>query len=74
MERISDVVELTYPRLVNRGFEVQWTTNLTSSISWTFLNVPENRPFMASTNGVTHVPDAVADLPAKFFRARVFEP
>jgi glucose/arabinose dehydrogenase len=74
MERISDVVELTYPRLVNRGIEVQWTTNLTSSISWTFLNVPENRPFMASTNGVTHVPDTGVDLPVKFFRARVFEP
>ena len=67
-------VEILYPRLVNRVVEVQWATNLANPVAWRFLDVPENRPFIAATNGLTRVPDITTDGPAKFYRAKVFAP
>jgi mono/diheme cytochrome c family protein len=74
LERSGGAVTLTYPRRANRGFELQWSTNLSNSLSWQFFNVPENRPFIAATNGQTRVPDSVTPGSSKFYRARVFEP
>ena len=74
IERSSNSLLITYPRVANRGFEVQWTTNLFNTNSWQPLNVPENRPFFAATNGPASVPDLITNTPAKFYRLRVFEP
>jgi len=65
---------VVYPRIANRGFEVQWTTNPLNVNSWQFLNVPENRPFFAAVNGQARVPDGVTNAAAKHYRVRVFEP
>jgi hypothetical protein len=73
-ERSGSVVQIVLPRLANRAFEVQSSTNLLSPSAWQFLNVPENRPIISATNGLTRVPDAISNAPAKYYRARVFEP
>jgi len=74
IQRAGGTVQLTYPQLVNRGIEIQWTTNLFSSAAWQFLNVLENRPFLSATNGTGAVPDVVTEGPPKYYRGRVFEP
>jgi len=71
--RFSNSVSITYPRIRNRGFEVQWTTNLFTPSSWQALDVPENRPFFAATNSTALVPDAIGGA-SKFYRMRVYEP
>ena len=43
-ERRDTAVQIGLPRLANRGFEVQSSTNLLNTSGWQFLNVPENRP------------------------------
>ncbi len=74
IERTSSIVEILYPRLANRGFDVQWTLNPTDPQAWKSLDVPENRPWIAATNGPGRVPDFITNGPARFYRTRVFEP
>jgi hypothetical protein len=74
LERSGDRVEVVYSRLANRGFEVRWSTNLFSTSSWQFLNVPENRPFFAASNATARVPDALTNGPPRYYRVRVYEP
>ncbi|HWN94723.1 MAG TPA: PQQ-dependent sugar dehydrogenase, partial [Methylomirabilota bacterium] len=74
IERADETALVTYPNLVNRIVEVQWTTNLTNTSVWQVLHVPENRPFIPGTNGTKRVPDSISNAPAKYYRARVFEP
>ena len=74
IQRQDQTAMISYDGLLNRGVEVQWTTNLTDASAWQFLNIPENRPFISGTNGTTRVPDSISNAPAKYYRARVFEP
>jgi glucose/arabinose dehydrogenase/mono/diheme cytochrome c family protein len=73
-ERDDSFVQIVLPRVANRGFEVQYSTNLSNPSAWRFLDVPENRPIISATNGLTRVPDVLSNAPAKYYRARVFEP
>ena len=72
--RNGDQLEVKYPRVANRGFEVQWNSNLTNQASWLFLNTLENRPFFSATNGESRVPDIITNGLPKFYRGRVYEP
>jgi len=74
IERAGDHVEIAYPRLSNRGIDVQWGTAPTGPPGWRSLDVPENRPWIAATNGPGRVPDSLTNGPGRFYRARVFEP
>jgi glucose/arabinose dehydrogenase/mono/diheme cytochrome c family protein len=74
IRRTGSAIETTYPQLINRGIEIQWTTNLFNPAAWQYLNVPENRPFLSATNGTGIVPDVVTNGPPKYYRGRVFEP
>jgi hypothetical protein len=74
IRRAGSAVETTYLQLINRGIEIQWTTNLFNPAAWQYLNVPENRPFLSATNGTGIVPDVVTNGPPKYYRGRVFEP
>jgi hypothetical protein len=66
---------VVFPRLANRGFEVQWTTNLLNSSSWQSLNVPENRPLFPAADETAHLSDGIAvNAQAKFYRVLVYEP
>ena len=74
IERTGHQAQVVYPRVANRGFEVQWTTNLFNPGAWQFLNVAENRPFFAATNGEARVPDSITNSTSKYYRVRVYEP
>lgn len=73
-ERSGDVAEIIFPRIANRGFEVQCTTDLVNTSSWQILDVPENRPLFSATNAEARVPDSITNAPAKYYRVRVYEP
>ncbi len=62
------------PQVVNRAFEVQTTTNLLSSNSWSALNLPANAPFFPSSNRTAIVEEALSPGSPHYYRARVFEP
>jgi uncharacterized repeat protein (TIGR03806 family) len=74
LEREGPDLEVVYQRVANRGFEVQASANLDQPASWHGLNIPENRPFFASTNGTVRVPDSITNQSTRFYRVRVFEP
>ena len=67
-------MQIRFPRLDNRAYEVQWSTNLPDAKAWVILDHPDNRPFFSSTNGQTMVEDLTADPSARFYRVRVYEP
>ena len=67
-------VQILFPRLANRAFEVQWTTNLNDVTSWVALDHPDNRPFFSSTNGEAVIQDVSSTSSARFYRVRIFEP
>ena len=80
IERDAANAIISYERLANRGFEVQWSTNLGATMTtWNFLDDFNNRPFLSSTSGVTRLMDPIGgsagtNAPAKFYRARIWEP
>lgn len=74
IQRAGDTVETFYPQLINRGIEIQRTTNLFNPAAWQYLNVPQNRPFVSATSGTGVVPDVITNGPPKYYRGRVFEP
>jgi hypothetical protein len=75
----SGRMQIGFPQIANRGFEVQWTTNLADPGSWQALDLPGNRPFFSAVNrefevvdpGFTPSPESALQ---KFYRVRVFEP
>jgi len=67
-------VQILFPRLVNRAFEVQWSTNLSDAKSWVVLDHPDNRPFFSSTNGQAMIEDVTASSSARFYRVGIYEP
>jgi hypothetical protein len=67
-------VQIFFPRLANRAFEVQWSINLLDAKSWLVLDHPDNRPFFSSTNGQTMIEDVTTPSPARFYRVRIYEP
>jgi hypothetical protein len=72
IERGTNSVNIVIPQIANRGFEVQWTTNLQATSLWRFLDVPENVPQYSVSNRTHRVPDAVGANP-KFYRVRVYD-
>ena len=73
-QRSNDWLHIGYSRIANRGFEVQYHTNISSTGGWRFLNVPENRPYYGATTQPATVSDATTNGPTKFYRMRVYEP
>lgn len=66
--------QIVFPQIANRAFEVQSTTDLLNSNSWSPLDVPGNEPFFSSSNRTATVVDASAMDTNKFYRVRVYEP
>jgi uncharacterized repeat protein (TIGR03806 family) len=67
-------VQIIFPRLANRAYEVQWSTNLSDANSWVVLDHPDNRPFFSSTNAQTIMEDAITGSSVRFYRVRIFPP
>jgi mono/diheme cytochrome c family protein len=70
----NGLVQVRFPQIANRGFEVQATTNLFDPHSWRALDTPANRPFFSANDFEAVVEDVIAHAPAKYYRVRVFEP
>ncbi|MBN8246601.1 MAG: PQQ-dependent sugar dehydrogenase [Verrucomicrobia bacterium] len=72
IRRTSDQVVLSFQRLPNRRFEVQWTRDLAGA-EWLPVDHPANRRFVAAVGGTVDVP-----LPLQtdqvFYRVQVREP
>jgi glucose/arabinose dehydrogenase len=66
-------VAIQFTRIANRGFEVQWTTNLLNANSWTPLDVPGNAPVFGAANSLVSIQDTPTTS-TKYYRVRVFEP
>jgi hypothetical protein len=69
-----DTLNLLFPHVANRGFQVEWTPALLTPIAWQPLSTPANRLFFAATNFTATVTDATTNAPSKFYRVRIFEP
>jgi hypothetical protein len=70
----NENAEIAFTRIANRGFQVQWTTDISDPNSWQPLDVPGNEPVFAVTESVVKVQDSLTNAPSKFYRVRVFEP
>jgi glucose/arabinose dehydrogenase len=68
----SAAVGFTQP--ANRAYRVEAATNLTSPITWQFLNVPENKPTYPASNNEAVVTDPGTNAAQKFYRVRVSTP
>ena len=71
---VNGAAAIDFTRIANRGFEIQWTTNISLSSSWQPLDVPGNEPVFGITNSQVRVQDTITDAQSKFYRVRVFEP
>ena len=74
IHRAGTNVSIVYTQAPNYGFEVHWTTNITSPSAWRALNTSENRPNYSGQEQVRTVLDPVENVPQKSYRVRVFEP
>jgi glucose/arabinose dehydrogenase len=74
VRQTGDRVEISYPQIANRGFQVEWAPGLGSTGSWQPLDVPANRPFFAATDFIATIADTITNTPFRFYRVRVFEP
>jgi uncharacterized repeat protein (TIGR03806 family) len=70
----TDVVRLRFPRVANRGFQVQTTTNLPPAARWESLDVPGNRPVFGATDAEALIEDPITDAPSKFYRILITTP
>jgi uncharacterized repeat protein (TIGR03806 family) len=66
--------QVTFPRLANRGFEVQSSTNILDPNSWVPLDLAGNEPFFPVSTRAGAVDDLLPTWTAKFYRVRVFTP
>ena len=71
--RSNALAQVKYLQVANRGFEVQYTTNLVAPVSWQVLNVPANAPNFAAISHTNVVPDSITNS-MRYYRARVFAP
>ncbi|MEW6304544.1 MAG: PQQ-dependent sugar dehydrogenase [Verrucomicrobiota bacterium] len=74
IERNGNGVNLHFPRAANRGYEIQWTTNLADAASWQPLDLPGNRPWFSAEAVNSVIAETPPDGPARFYRVRVYEP
>jgi len=69
----NNQVHVVIPHVANRAMEVQATTNLLNSNSWSALNLPANAPFFPASNRTSVVSEPPSGTP-KYYRVRVSEP
>ncbi len=62
------------PQIANRAFEVQTTTNLFDSNSWSALDILDNAPSYPISNRAATVSEPLKPGSPRYYRARVFEP
>jgi len=74
VQRAANISQVSFTQIANRGFEVQGTTDLFNSNSWSALDVAGNEPFFWITNRAAVISDPSSNSASKYYRVRVFEP
>ena len=74
VQSTSNSIQILYPQLANRGFEVQAASNLSPPAPWVPLDLPGNEPFFSVSNRAGVLSDPAAGLTNRFYRVRVFTP
>ena len=74
IDRSGADVSIDFEQKANRGFEVQYKTNLVTGESWQVLDVPSNAPNFSSSDQPKSVNDTTAEADSRYYRVRVFEP
>ncbi len=70
----GSVAQIGFLQISNRAFEVQGTTTLFVSNSWSALDIAGNEPFFPISNRDWTVAEPISSTTNKFYRVRVFEP
>jgi uncharacterized repeat protein (TIGR03806 family) len=74
IEQSPGGVQIVFPQLANRAFEVQFTDNLSATPVWQPLDVPANRPVFAATPTTGRVLDVPAPDTSRYYRVHVRAP
>jgi uncharacterized repeat protein (TIGR03806 family) len=74
IQGVASSVRISFARLANRAFDLQWTTNLFYTTPWVSLDHPDNRPFFAATNSETIIEDSILPSTPRFYRVRIYDP
>jgi hypothetical protein len=72
--RSNGNTRIIVPQVANRAFEVQGTSDLLNSNSWSPLNLPANAPLFPASNRTAVVEEPIQPGAPKYYRARVYEP
>ena len=70
----SGRIQIRFPRLANRAFEVQANANPTNAAGWQPLDTPDNRPAFPAIASEGVVTDPLPSDQRRFYRVRVIEP
>ena len=71
---VSGTVQIHFPRLANRAFEVQSTADPAGNAGWQPLDTPDNRPLFPAIASEGVVTDPLPSDQRRFYRVRVIEP
>ena len=74
ISRSDEDVNIGFEQKANRGFEVQFKTNLVSSEVWQSLHVPSNAPNFSNTDQPAVVTDPLTNAPSRYYRVKVTSP
>jgi len=72
IDAAGETVNIGFERVAERGFEVQYKTDLISAAPWQVLNVPANQPVFSSASAPAVVTDSLTNAPSRYYRVRVF--
>ncbi len=70
----SGTLEIRFPRLANRAFEVQSNADPSNAAGWQPLDTPDNRPSFSAIASEGVVTDSQVNDQRRFYRVRVIEP
>ena len=69
----SGVPQISFLRVANRGFDVQYITNLLEN-TWQSLDVEGNEPFFGATDQDVVIDDPATNAAQRYYRINVYEP
>lgn len=74
IQTANDTATISFLQVSNRGFELQFATNLNHPVTWMRLDDPGNQVNFSSSTHTNAFHDAVDNNGHRFYRFRVFEP
>ena len=72
VSKLGASVGIEFEKTAQRGFEVQFKTNLDPGETWRLLDVPSNQPNFGNATTPAVVTDQLTGSPSRYYRVRVF--